>query len=139
MKVKLSHYVTASMKPGNCYELMFDLVMTNPANFVLVHGAPVHAQLNVRYGHAWAEAEDASTPPVAITWTERTGFVALPACVYYLAGVIDQAECVRYSAVEAKQRLAEHGHYGPWDSRLKGLLHADDEDSEDNEDSQEDT
>jgi hypothetical protein len=135
VKILLSDYVTEAMEPGNCYELMFALVAANPT-FVLVHGAPVHTKLGVRYGHAWAEAVCSVNGQAAVTWTESTGLVALPVHLYYEAGEIDQAECIRYSAVEAQRQLAAHDHYGPWDSRLKGLLHSSDEDNEDN---QEDT
>lgn len=116
-------------EPGNCYELMFALVITNPT-FVLVHGAPIHAQLGVRYGHAWAEVDDQSGCPMAITWAESTGFVALSAVLYYEAGEIDQAECIRYSVTEAERQLDAHGHCGPWEPKIKGLLHRSDEDNQ---------
>lgn len=78
----------------------------------------------IRFTHAWVEVPDSSG--VVMVYDYANGQEAvIPAALYYLLGGIDPAETVRYSAGEARRRLIEYKHYGPWEG--SPAAHADPE------------
>lgn len=112
------------MSCGNCFEAAARLLVF-PSDAgrelaaqggELVHGivcgsGPLEG---VRFTHAWVEVPDLSG--VAMVYDYANGQEAvIPAALYYLLGGVESAETVRYSACEARRRLVEHKHYGPWE------------------------
>lgn len=102
---------------GDCYEaaakLMYDRCLMNPeCGLVLVHGevmgqGPIEG---VTYGHAWVL--DGST----VIDRSNGGNVILPIQLYYSIGKIDQINNVHtYTWDEARRKLVQFEHYGPWD------------------------
>lgn len=106
---------TGDLTPtGNCYQWVIHqtLFVPTPAEGfkygTIVHGRPtLQREPFIPYGHAWIETGE-------LCWHEKTEG-PIPKALYYALGRIDPDECFRYTYEEARQRLAEFGHYGPWD------------------------
>lgn len=121
-------------KYGKCYEaagkLFMDLAMGFDKRFppemgsvTLVHGLPTLTVYPfMKYGHAWLEIGDAFCYDA-----ERDMLV--PRGMFYEAGAINPSECERYDLERMRERVKQHGHWGPWDA--VGGLSADDPDSSD--------
>jgi hypothetical protein len=97
---------------GNCYEdsawLVMDPLDRSYTDWTLVHGRPVLQRPPfIRYGHAWVERGGyVFDPSVGVT---------MPTDAYYALGKITEDEMYRYTAAEARLKLVEHKHWGPWE------------------------
>ena len=127
--------VIADERAGRCYELalaafILDMGPELPEEAVLVHGYPRLQGGEFegsKYGHAWIEwrsqvespmfTDDDGKPVVFHIHTvwDAVSEMSMPASLYYGVGQIDRDECVTYSREEAREMVAEHGHYGPWE------------------------
>lgn len=124
-----------SEEKGNCYvralttlsegEQLRDILtlleaIWPDAELQLVHGFPIGTGGNakgLKYGHAWLEFGEYVLDCGTI---DGDSVSLLPRPLYYQLGSIIDEECVRYSAKQAWQHVAKHGHAGPWidDSEL---------------------
>jgi hypothetical protein len=101
---------------GDCYQAAAELVVLPNGALEGVALELVHGEVlgqgpleGVRYGHAWVELNG------ALVLDHSNGReIHLPAAVYYELGDIDPASVVRYDASEARRKLIEFEHYGPW-------------------------
>lgn len=100
---------TLDQRLGRCYELAaFALALGSaPRDAHLVHGS-VHAlPAPVRIKHAWLELPDGHVwePARAHVWHGTSWWT-------YARPVID----VRYTVAEARRRIIDAGHWGPWET-----------------------
>ena len=122
-------------KDGDCYEAagkyIMDECMTDDCNLILVHGE-VSGQgdlTGIRYGHAWVE--DGGTVIDKSNGRDLT----MPKVFYYSLGQIASPDMSKwatpegmkdpdlftggnlhkYSWSEARQKILDSGHWGPWD------------------------
>ena len=127
---------------GDCYEAagkyMMGKCMTGDCNLVLVHGE-VSGQgdlTGVRYGHAWVE--DGGT----VIDKSNGRNLTLPKVFYYSLGQIASPDMSKwgtpegmndpdlftggnlhkYSWEEARAKILDSGHWGPWDLVTKSGL-----------------
>ena len=102
---------------GDCYEAavkyMFDKCVFDPScNLILVHGevmgqGPLEG---VTYGHAWILDGD------TVIDKSNNGSLTLPEAVYYSIGRINEIGNLHtYTWADARKKLIEFEHYGPWD------------------------
>ena len=101
---------------GDCYEaaakLMTDICMFGSCDLVLVHGEVMgQGPLDgITYGHAWVLDGN------MVVDRSNGGNVILPQPVYYSVGKIDEINNTHtYTWSEARKKLVEFEHYGPWD------------------------
>lgn len=97
---------------GNCYEeaaeLLVDPFNRDYANWTLVHGRPVRQRPpHIRYDHAWLEKDGVAYDPTTDT--------TLPVDAYYRLGQITTEGMHRYNRREARRKIVEFEHWGPWD------------------------
>lgn len=106
---------------GDCYEASANaLLMPSfagghdlPDGATLVHGRPtLTCPPFVEYGHAWLEFGD-----VVFDVANGRDVIARRE-LYYKAGNIDPAKCHRYTKDEARKRVLDFRHYGPWEGGL---------------------
>ena len=117
--------VAASSKPagGDCYEAsgkyMMDNCMFGSCELTLVHGevmgqGPLEG---VTYGHAWVLSGD------TVIDVSNGGNLQLPKSVYYAVGQIDNiGNIVEYTWGEARKKIMDYEHWGPWDLTTKSGL-----------------
>jgi hypothetical protein len=102
---------------GDCYQAagryMMDLCVFNPdCDLILVHGevtgqGPIEG---VCHGHAWLEIGD------EVLDVSRGREIRLPKALYYALGRIDDRDNIhRYTWQEARRKINEYEHWGPWD------------------------
>ena len=76
----------------------------------LVHGRPTLARPPFgKYAHAWCEVGEL----VVDRANGRNN--TMPKAMYYERGSIDPAECFYYTYSEAREKLDEYKHWGPWE------------------------
>lgn len=100
-------------RPGKCFSNSARYFLDNQdLDLVLrlVHGCPAFRGGPARMAHAWIEIELDSgvyvvDPTAGVTMTRRE---------YYQLGDIQPDDCRRYDVDEARGKLLEHEHYGPW-------------------------
>ena len=100
---------------------MMDNCMIGKCNYILVHGevtgqGPLEG---VKYGHCWIEDGD-----IVIDVSNGRN-IRMPKEVYYLLGRIGSPETARfgieagnlhkYTWEEAREKILQHEHWGPWD------------------------
>lgn len=100
---------------GDCFEVAGKYVAglggTGRGSGVLVHGlvtgqGPV---AGLRFGHAWVEIGD------EVMDRSNGRNLRLPRAVYYATGKIDASSTFRYTPEQAREKMLDTGHYGPWD------------------------
>jgi hypothetical protein len=142
-----SHLINASRKifsneaTGDCYQaaaqhLMKETIFAgNPnSDLRLVHGE-VSGQGPLKgrtFGHAWIENGD------SVIDRSNGQNIQMPKDAYYLLGKISNYHV--YTPEEARDKMMEHGHYGPWDLQGKhpNWIEPQWADNEDDEDDDED-
>lgn len=93
---------------GDCYRVALQMLWVLPG-WVLVHGRPTMTREPFcQYGHAWVEDPDRRTV------IDPQGYVVARE-IYYEAGSIDPELSFVYTAAEARKKLVEFEHYGPWE------------------------
>jgi len=110
-------------RAGRCYECSADelvdgnLFSDRLKGWSLVHGIPMGqgAIDGLRYGHAWLEKGNQVTDVVADVTMDKDA--------YYAMGHIEKT--VKYTYDEAKKKMVETGHYGPWDEDINNSIHSD--------------
>ncbi len=107
-----------SEERGDCYEAAANaLLMPDyagglglPEDTMLVHGRPTLARPPFEeYGHAWLELGDVVfdlTNGRLVTGRRER---------YYEEGNIDSECCLKYTRQEARRRVLDYMHYGPWE------------------------
>lgn len=97
---------------GNCY-YSNGMLMLGPGKYskwTLVHGRPtLQIPPYVEFGHAWLESPDGQ-----MVYDAERDF-EIPKFLYYAVGNIDENDCFKYSRNEARKKMLEFGHYGPWE------------------------
>ena len=103
---------------GNCYEAAGQHMMLkcqfsgDCSDFILVHGEVMGQGdlAGVTFGHAWVE----SNGNVIDKSNGRN--LNVPTQLYYAIGNIDSiGNVIKYSWDEARQKILEFEHWGPWD------------------------
>lgn len=104
---------------GDCYEAAGNLIMSPKyKDFILVHGQVTGqgAIDGVKFGHAWLEDSD------GMVYDYSNGReIILPKQIYYLIGKIEDKKPLlyKYTAEEARNKMAKSMHYGPWDLKTE--------------------
>ena len=111
---------------GDCYEAAGKFIMDkcgfgNPddCQFILVHGevmgqGPI---AGIPFGHAWVL--DGST----VIDKSNGRDLAMPMQVYYAVGQIDRIDnVIEYPWEEARTKILDYGHWGPWDLETESGL-----------------
>ena len=99
---------------GDCYSSSGSLVL-DPFNgeyssWTLVHGRPtLRVPPYIEYGHAWLESPDGE-----IIYDPTVEFEG-PKMLYYALGNINPEDSFKYSREEARKKILEFGHWGPWE------------------------
>lgn len=116
--MRFTQYLQESSANGDCYEIagkfiMDDVIFNDDSRKILVH-AIVKGQgplAGVEFGHAWIE--DGNT----VIDKSNGRNITIPKQVYYAIGNIEDTpdKMRRYDAEEARKKMMEHEHYGPWD------------------------
>ena len=104
------------MVKGNCYENAihkFVDLQKSGHDAVIVHGH-VEGQgsetKGKRFGHAWVESNG------MVIDKSNGRDLQLPASLYYAVGKIDEiGNVVKYSWPDARDKILEFEHWGPWD------------------------
>ena len=136
----LREYIKEAITPsgnagGDCYEVSGKHMMENcqvgGCNLTLVHGE-VQGQgplSGIRYGHAWVE--DGAT----VIDKSNGRNLTMPQAIYYAIGAIASPDMSKwgnpeslndpdlftggnlhkYTWEEARKKILDHGHWGPWD------------------------
>lgn len=104
---------------GDCYEaagqfMMMQCQFGQPdcEGMVLVHGevmgqGPLEG---VTYGHAWVELNG------TVIDKSNGRDLHLPTVLYYSVGRIDEIDnVIKYPWSEARKKILDHEHWGPWD------------------------
>lgn len=104
---------------GDCYEaagqyMMMKCQFGSPgcADLILVHGEVMGqgAIEGVSFGHAWIESNG------MVIDKSNGRNLELPASLYYSVGKINEiGNVVKYSWEEARKKILEFEHWGPWD------------------------
>lgn len=111
---------------GDCFEasakqiMDWDIAGYDLSNTRLVHGlvtgqGPVNS---LRFTHAWLEVVESIGDWDMVVCHDVTNghHQVIPQALYYKSGDIDPSETVAYTWEEARNRLVEQAHFGPWDS-----------------------
>jgi hypothetical protein len=118
---------------GDCFKVGADLVVggfggTSNAlkdlrELTLVHGivAGQGSLEGYRFTHAWVEGVSSDGIPVVVDRSNGQALV-IPQALYYLVGRIHDDEVERYTSDEARDRLLDFRHYGPWDGAPKAHI-----------------
>ena len=103
---------------GNCYEAAGQYMMNTCqfagecSDLVLVHGE-VMGQGDIdgiTFGHAWVESNG------MVIDKSNGRDLQLPAALYYAVGKINEiGNVVKYSWPDARDKILEFEHWGPWD------------------------
>ncbi len=94
---------------GNCYQEAASMILDTHRDWILVHGRPTLAiPPYIEYGHAWIESPDRE---VVIDPSGRE----MPRAVYYAFGNIDSDDNIEYTSEEAREKVIEFKHWGPWE------------------------
>ena len=125
----LREYIREAATPransgGDCYEaagkyMMDECAFANDCNLSLVHGEVAgQGELEgVTYGHAWVL--DGGT----VIDRSNGRNLQLPQAIYYALGQIDQiGNTVQYSWPDAREKIVEHEHWGPWELETESGL-----------------
>jgi len=93
---------------GDCYVQTGSYMMGSPKKGdVLVHGRPtLQVAPFIEYGHAWIENGDQVM--------DLAGGYRGDRFLYYTLGKIDYKNNLVYTPAQARQFMASHGHFGPW-------------------------
>lgn len=120
----------SSTQRRDCFQVAADLIVSllggisdNLKEFrevTLVHGiVSGQGQLEGnRFTHAWIEGISSAGIPVVVDQSNGQELV-MPQALYYLIGQIQETETERYTSEEARSRLLDLRHYGPWDGEPK--------------------
>jgi hypothetical protein len=110
---------------GDCYEAAGQYMMKNctfgksDCGLTLVHGEVMGqgAIAGVPYGHAWVLDS-------GIVIDKSNGRdLSLPMQIYYAVGQIDRiGNIIEYSWEEARKKILDYGHWGPWDLETESGL-----------------
>ena len=107
---------------GDCYEAAGKHMFENCAagcDLTLVHGevAGQGALEGMTYGHAWVL--DGGT----VIDRSNGRNLQLPQAIYYALGQIDQiGNIVQYSWPDAREKIVEYEHWGPWELETESGL-----------------
>jgi hypothetical protein len=109
---------------GDCYEaagqFLFEQCLPNPdCGLVLVHGevAGQGPLEGVTFGHAWVL--DGET----VIDKSNGRNLRLPKVLYYALGGIERiGNLYAYTWQEAKEKMLQFKHYGPWDLKTRSGL-----------------
>ena len=115
---------TPTKARGDCYEAagrhLFEKCLTNPrCGLILVHGevsgqGPLEG---VTFGHAWVLDGD------TVIDQSNGRNLSLPRILYYALGGIDRIRNLhQYTWDEAKEKMVQFEHYGPWDLKTRSGL-----------------
>ena len=91
------------------------MILAELSELTLAHGVvsgrgPLQG---VRFSHGWIEGvRDGLRWAVDLSNGKQ---VAVPVELYYALGHIRSNEVTHYTASEARRRLVDHAHYGPWE------------------------
>lgn len=109
---------------GDCYEaagkFMMESCLIGPAcNLTLVHGevAGQGPLEGITYGHGWVLDGD--------TVIDRSNGrnLRIPKALYYVVGGIDHIGNLHtYTWEEARERILQYKHWGPWDLKTRSGL-----------------
>jgi hypothetical protein len=101
---------------GDCYQAAFEYMMDRclyeEANYILVHAevagrGPLEG---LTFGHAFLLNDELVIDP------SNGRIVEMPRQLYYFLGCIDQINNLHnYSWKDAKKKVLQFKHYGPWD------------------------
>ena len=102
---------------GDCYEasgkyIMDECMFGDDCNLLLVHGevAGQGALEGFTYGHAWVLDGD------LVIDRSNGRFLEMPKQLYYTLGQIDHIDNMHvYPWKEARKKILEFEHWGPWD------------------------
>lgn len=113
---------------GDCYEAAGKLILGWPyadiqdvyltfcgASITLCHGEPIRPSDGMPFGHAWLEIESCGIVNVLNVSLGEVRFI--PKWAFYHVGKIDTKSrpFFRYHREEARAKILEHSHWGPWD------------------------
>lgn len=111
---------------GDCYEAAGKFIMNecmlgdaDNCRYILVHGevmgqGPI---AGISFGHAWVL--DGSTVIDKSNGRDLT----MPSQIYYAIGQIDSLDnIIEYSWEEARTKILDYGHWGPWDLETESGL-----------------
>ena len=114
------------MKGGDCYEAAGKYMMdectfggVDSCGLVLVHGevmgqGPI---AGIPYGHAWLL--DGAT----VLDKSNGRDIKMSQMIYYALGQIDNIDnVIEYSWEEARTKILDYGHWGPWDLETESGL-----------------
>lgn len=115
---------TPTKARGNCYEaagkyIMGACLVKPKCGLILVHGevsgqGPLEG---VTFGHAWVLDGDTVIDP------SNGREVKMPKSLYYALGGIDRIRNLhQYTWDEAKEKMVQFEHYGPWDLKTRSGL-----------------
>ena len=85
-------------------------LLTLPDAATLVHGRPTLTRPPFEeYGHAWLELGD-------VVFEVANGRnLTVRRTLYYTAGTIDPAKCIRYTKTQVRHWCTDTRHFGPWE------------------------
>jgi hypothetical protein len=113
-------------RDGDCFPTAVHLQQEDPSR-IIVHGLPIHRELQRRFWHAWVEYDSHVPVPeeVQSLFHGQTEIVTrmvidrsngldveMPAVLYYHLGRIEQTW--QFDRNDAVFHLAHDNHYGPW-------------------------
>jgi hypothetical protein len=105
----------------NCYAESYSLLANLGGIARLCHGiATQSVEPRVRIGHAWIEVD---TPSGIACIDHQAPGMWIPQQVYYDAGKVEPETVRRRTPDEAKAKLDETGHCGPWDAEIDAAAH----------------
>tara|TARA_Y100000034_G_C6802745_1_gene360203 strand:- start:199 stop:645 length:447 start_codon:yes stop_codon:yes gene_type:complete len=132
--------VSSPNSGGDCYEAagkyMMEKCLIGDCNLTLVHGE-VSGQGNlagIRYGHAWVEDDG------TVIDKSNGRNLKMPKVLYYSIGQIASADMSKwgqpgfghdvftggnfhkYSWEDARKKILDYGHWGPWDLETESGL-----------------
>ena len=110
---------------GDCYEAAGQHMMkectfgNDDCDLILVHGEVMGqgAIAGIPFGHAWVL--DSGT----VIDKSNGRDLSIPMQVYYAIGQIDRIDnVIEYSWEEARTKILDYGHWGPWDLETESGL-----------------
>lgn len=117
--------VVTAQGDGDCYEVAAQYMLHKVSDadadeFRLVHALVTGQGAGVaglRFGHAWVERTAPSGRVFVIDNSNGLDYIG-PRDDYYRIGKVKEKELIRYTKAEAIKKMAQTGHYGPWEDRL---------------------
>ncbi len=108
--------VSAKNRNGDCYYIAGKIILDNVFNEKIDNPILVHGEVTgqgsiagIQYSHAWIEDGD------TVIDRSNNRDIKLPAVFYYALGNINKRKTCRYTEKEAREKMLEFKHYGPWD------------------------